>query len=940
MWPTLITLWLVLSGQTPQRPAPRRRPAFRRPLLEALEDRTAPAVFLVTKTLDDGSSGSLRWAINQVNADTDPLSTIAFDIASSGMHTIYLSAALPPINNPVVIDGTTEPGSQANSLPLTGATAGDNTVWTITLDGSLIGSNSDGLAIAAGGSTVQGLVIQNFSNGIHLTTNGNDLIAGNYLAQGVFVDNVPNNTIGGTTPGARNISDGPQIQGAGATGNHVQGDYISTDGSQRIAGSQGVVIFDASNNVVGGTAPGAGNVIAGGRGILIGGDSSTPVSGNFVQGNYIGTNAAGTAFPTEPAGDFGVWLAGNVSNNTIGGLDTNAPGDPLTGAGNVISGWPIDVIISPVAGFTPTGNMVAGNYIGTNAAGCAALVPNFGTPNGILVQGTNTTISGNLISGVLRAVVLDSNGCQVQGNLIGTDATGTLPIANGEVGVGVESSNDLIGGTTPGAGNTIAFNDGPAVSVGGTGVQIEGNSIYGNNDINGNTGPAIDNLDQVYRNLGTTLIDTNVPGGPFTGTNTASFSGLMLTQTGSTLTYSGTLNGLNNTRYQVTVDANSPGAYWGSDYTFLTTDPTGQVTFTISFAAPSGFPNTQGSLPASATANPPHSQGNYEQNYPVLAAAQSSSTSTSISGSLNSAANTQYTVDFYANQAADPSGYGQGQTYLGSTTVTTDANGIDGSGNVTFTADLAVGNLAAQWITATATDPNGNTSEFGLDVQATAAPSQTYAQYLQGALPQSSTAGNSMTIQASAGTTPATVIPAVNGLTNVTEPVTIILDLGGGTYSSGGNSADSPPNVIFEIINGTLDPAVPALTVAGGRVSVINCTLTTSGDAPTLLVTGGNVTLLNDHLVQASASFTDPAISVTGGTVNLGTATTPGNNTLSVNGSGDLVSNTTGNAISAVGDTFEVGGTVETARHPSASPASPPVPRAPSPARRQTSRPR
>jgi hypothetical protein len=150
----------------------------------------------------------------------------------------------------------------------------------------------------------------------------------------------------------------------------------------------------------------------------------------------------------------------------------------------------------------------------------------------------------------------------------------------------------------------------------------------------------------------------------------------------------------------------------------------------------------------------------------------------------------------------------------------------------------------------------------------------------------------------------------VNGLTNVTQPVEIILDLGGGTYSTGGVAANPPANVTFVVQNGTLDPSNPALTVAGGQVSVQHCTLTTSGDAPTLLVTGGSVTLLNDTIDQTSTVFTDPAIALTGGTVNLGN---PGNNTISVNNKGDLVSNTTGNAISAVGDTFIVGGTVETA---------------------------
>ena len=64
MWPTFISLCLALSGKPPRKTASCRRPAFRRPLLEVLEDRTVPSTFTVTNTLDDGSVGSLRWAIN------------------------------------------------------------------------------------------------------------------------------------------------------------------------------------------------------------------------------------------------------------------------------------------------------------------------------------------------------------------------------------------------------------------------------------------------------------------------------------------------------------------------------------------------------------------------------------------------------------------------------------------------------------------------------------------------------------------------------------------------------------------------------------------------------------------------------------------------------------------------------------------------------------
>jgi hypothetical protein len=623
------------------------------------------------------------------------------------------------------------------------------------------------------------------------------------------------------------------------------------------------LIHNASGNTIGGTASGAGNVITGDfYGILITGDNpGTSANDNLVEGNYVGTDPTGLVAMTDTRSGVGVFLLGYASGNTIGGTSPAAR--------NVIAGWEQDVtLMSSGSPGACTGNVVEGNYIGTDATGSNALTgpwtsqstsPGGGVQIGLIGTSGNTiggtaAGAGNLISGLagfaVEMAVTSSN--VVEGNLIGTNASGTGALPNG-TGVIDGGTNDVIGGTAQGAGNTIASNQGSGVVCLGTGAQIEGNSIHDNN------GPGVDVIIGAGKTTGNSIVGNSIH---------------------------------NNSGPGVEVDSGSNSIVGNSIYgnSGLGIDLTG-----------TGIPllnDSQG-----------HVGANNFQNYPVVTSATSSSTSTSISGTFTEAAepNTTLTLDFYANPVADPSGYGQGQTYLGSTTVTTDGNG-----NATFVANLTVGNLGGQWITATATDPGGNTSEFSADAPILA-PNETFAQFLQGILPQSSTTANSMTIVAGPSTMPATVIGAVNALTNVTQPVTVTLDLGGGTYSSGGVAANPPPNVTFVVQNGTLDPDNPALTVAGGQVSVLGCTLTTSGNAPTLLVTGGNVTLLNDNIIQASTVFTDPAIAVTGGTVNLGTAAAPGNNTLSVNSSGDLVTNTTGRPISAVGDTFKVGGTVETA---------------------------
>jgi uncharacterized delta-60 repeat protein len=168
-----------------------------------------------------------------------------------------------------------------------------------------------------------------------------------------------------------------------------------------------------------------------------------------------------------------------------------------------------------------------------------------------------------------------------------------------------------------------------------------------------------------------------------------------------------------------------------------------------------------------------------------------------------------------------------------------------------------------------------------------------------------------VTFQAGSQADVNTMLAAINTLapaSSTAPTVTVTLDLGGGSYSTGGVAVNSPAaNVNFVIQNGTLDPSYPALTVAGGLVTVLNCTLLTTGDAATILLTGGNLSLRNDT-IQESTGFNDAAISITGGTVDLGTTASPGGNTINVNGAGSLMTSNLASTFSAVGDTFENNG--------------------------------
>jgi hypothetical protein len=519
----------LLSHLLPNSPARRAQSRHRCPLfLEVLEDRTLLSVFMVTNT-DDSGAGSLRQTILDANAASGT-NSIAFAIDGTGVHTIQPGSALPNVTAPLVIDGTTQPGFERSPL--------------IELNGSAAGPDANGLFIRAGNSTVKGLIVNGFAQAaIELTGGGNNTVAGNYIGtdsagttavangEGILLTFTSNNTIGGTTAEARNLISGNLGSGIDSApntftqNNTIAGNYIGTDitGARPLGNRTGVTL-DVALNTLGGTATGAGNLISGNdigvaisaRGIIvegnfIGTDASgtaalsnrigvvvqsfdaflcviggvTPaarnlISGNrfagvqidsaaqnTVEGNYIGTDITGT---TTVGNGYGVFLSNGAGNNDVGGAT------PATR--NLISGNSSGVEL-----LSASGNRIQGNYIGTNAAGTAAL----GNINGIeLISGNNNLVggtaagSGNVISGNFNAgVLLTSGGNQVQGNLVGVNPLGTAALPNPD-GIYVSGPNNLIGGTANGAGNLISGNTSVGVDLSGalaTGNQIMGNLI-------------------------------------------------------------------------------------------------------------------------------------------------------------------------------------------------------------------------------------------------------------------------------------------------------------------------------------------------------------------------------------------------------------------------------------------------------------------------------
>jgi CSLREA domain-containing protein len=519
--------------------------------LASLTVRVTPAeaaTFTVNTTndVDDGactaSHCSLREAINAANvsADTD---TITFNVPGPPPHTIGVVGQLPAVRVPVIIDGTTEPGYAGTPI--------------VELDGTLSGGRQPGLDFYGGGSTVRGLVINRFKgSGIVLQQKGNYVIEDNYI--------------------------GTDLTGTVDLGN----------------GEGGIFMFPRAGN--------GGNTIA--RNVISGNGLNGIVlylDRNVIQGNYIGTNASGTAALGNDR--WGIRVLGPANDNVFGGT---APGQ-----GNVISANGDDGIV--IHGAVPTaltGNVIQGNYIGTNASGTAALG---NVRAGIATCGNSTTIGGtalgarNIISGNgwNGIYICGSTGSVVQGNLIGTAADGTTALGNGlagnpsfgwDSGISTRGDNNTIGGTAPGAANTIAYSTGSGVFIGvGARNGILSNSIFSNGLL-----------------------------------------GIDLYQRG-------------------VVQPNDPG---------------------------------------DADRGP-----NELQNYPVLTSARGNT----VEGTLNSTPNTSFRLEFFANREADPSGHGEGERFLGSMQVTTD-----GSGNASFTFVSPTPVFAGEFVSATATDPADNTSEF------------------------------------------------------------------------------------------------------------------------------------------------------------------------------------------------------------------------------------
>ena len=414
-------------------------------------------------------------------------------------------------------------------------------------------------------------------------------------------------------------------------------------------------------------------------GIALGG-----TGGHAVEGNFIGTNAAGSAGFVD--GQNGVSVSTNSNNNVIGGT--------TPAARNVISGKGTGILISSAS--TPIlGTQILGNLIGTNAAGNAAIANELAIAL-VQVGGKNTVIGGatatarNVISGNTSgiydesSIIGASSNNTISGNYIGVDVTGSTALGNAFYGVSTGSSGAVIGGSAPGAGNVIAASATIAnVQIASRDIVVQGNWI--GTSVSGSSAP-IGFIPGTFR----------VPGVFVTG-NVA----VTGTQIGGTASAAGNVIAF-NTGYGVFLSDQL-----GNGHSILGNSIFSNAQLGINLFSPGGE-NTFGVTPND---NADSDFGvNGQQNFPVITSATSSG---NVVGTLNSVSSATYRLEFFANAACDASGYGEGRTFIGFQSVTTDSSG-NASFNATFPA-LPVGQSV---VTATATDSGGSTSEFSQCVTA------------------------------------------------------------------------------------------------------------------------------------------------------------------------------------------------------------------------------
>jgi hypothetical protein len=649
-----------------------------KPIVEQLSKlnpyKVSGTTYVVSNTNNSGS-GSLRQAILDANASPG-LDMIGFAIPGSGVQTISPTSSLPYIDEAVIIDGTTQFGYSGTPL--------------IELNGSLAGKGTNGLRINGGNCVVRGLIINGFiSNGtlnglvldgigIVLDVLGGNIIEGNYIGtdatgnaanpnegSGIAIyGGSSGNLVGGMTSAARNVISGNLVNGmyiapGSGGGNRVKGNYIGlkANGIDSLGNYGNGIFIDAPGDTIGGANPAERNIIVANHmpGIAL----DTNAMNTSIQGNYIGFVGGDVAYGNDGNGIV-MWGSRNIH---VGGSTFDAR--------NLIAGNTGPGIA--IMGTTAYGNIIVGNWIGGvvqisttswqvvagNSSGIY-IENSTGNTIGGTATGAGNIISQNAYSGIL-IVGNAASGNLVQGNTIGPSGTPyILSAGNGKNGIYIENAHhNIIGGIIPSAINYISGNYMNGIFIEGAGAI--GNLIIGNTIGISPTDPMSSwgNLgDGVYLNASRDTIAQNV------------------------IAYNKHCGIYDSTGSSNSFQRNS---IYLNDSLGIDLAPRG-LTINDLLDADDG-PNGL-------------------QNFPILDSASIAPTSVRIYGRMNSYSSAVITLEFFKSDTCIGSLFGVGKTYIGTVAVL-----CDDSGHCLFDVTLPVSVTVRDYITATASDDLGNTSE-------------------------------------------------------------------------------------------------------------------------------------------------------------------------------------------------------------------------------------
>ena len=362
--------------------------------------------------------------------------------------------------------------------------------------------------------------------------------------------------------------------------------------------------------------------------------------------------------------------------NSSAGADTINFAIPGEGVQTILSPSVLPALTdsaTTIDGYTQSG--AKANTLATGTDAVLKIQIKGGGRNGLSISGDYCNVRGLSFTDCSFGLAITGNGNKITGNYLGLLADGTTAQGNTS-GVDIKASGNVIGGSTPGERNVISGNSTAGVAIASL-VSNEGTVPASANRIIGNY-IGTDAAGTVALGNGDGVSISNAPSNTVGGVG----GGEGNTISGNTKT------GFRGDRgYRVRGNSIYNNGGLGIDL------------------GGEGVANNDG-------------EANGVQNYPVLTSAATGNGNTVVTGGLNSTANKAFTFDFYSSPTADSSGHGEGATYLGSTSGSTDA-----SGHVDFTATFAgITVPSGAVISATATNSGGSTSEFSSDLTVVAEP--------------------------------------------------------------------------------------------------------------------------------------------------------------------------------------------------------------------------